>query len=490
MPNKVDLKPIYHLWIIGFIYILPLLITNSPYYDDIGRSVYGYFSWGIDGRPFSDIIFETIDLGSPATDIAPFPQILAILIMTTLCYFIHRYLNPDHSLGWLVFTPIFLSPFFIQNLAFRFDSLTMSLSVAIAALPLFFMRKTKAKLFAVSALCAFTSLSLYQASLSVFMAAVCLYTLFSIKKGSDPYNLLVEASIAALGMVTGYIIYSQLIVPFFVTSDYANGYNQIISSVAELYNNISVTINVLSSFFTGTIAIVFIVIGLLATLGLIKLLIITSKSTLSNGRKAVSLLLIIASLAVILVCIPGPGLALKSMPIGPRVFVGFGFFISTLLALISFISTRHQCKLNVIYCLLAVVSFSYMATFTNAMKSQDKLADRIVYGVTNDIVKIGYNNIKTITIDGKSLYSPIADKAIQKSPLMKQIIPSYFDGPLAWGIVKMTEIYSGKEQPAPARQNEIIAGICEMQLITDAGLYKTYFSNGDLVVSFAFRECK
>ncbi|MEC9607530.1 MULTISPECIES: glucosyltransferase domain-containing protein [Escherichia] len=489
MLSKINHKAIYSLWIIGFLYILPLLITNSPYYDDLGRTVYGYFSWGIDGRPLSDLIFKFLDLGSPATDIAPLPQILAIIIMSTLCYFIHAQLNPEHRLGWLVFTPIFLSPFFIQNLAFRFDSLTMSLSVATASFPLFFMGKEKVITFAASALCVFISLSLYQASLSVFIAVVCIYTLFSIKKGRDPYKILAEDIIAILGMTAGYLIYSKLIVPFFVTSDYANAYNQMISSMGDLKNNILITLDVLKSYFTGIIAFIFIIICLLATIGLTKLLIITYNSKFSSIRKFVSLLLIVASLAVILLCIPGPGLALKSMPIGPRVFVGFGFFVATLLSLISFISDRYKEKLNFIYCLLAVVSFSYMATFANAMKSQDKLADRIIYGVTNDIVTIGYNIVKTITIDGKSLYTPIASKAIEKSPLMKQIIPSYFDGPLAWGIVKMTEIYSGKEQPTPTRQNEIISDVCKMQLITDAGLYKTYFRDGDLVVSFAFRNC-
>lgn len=489
MLNKVSYQSIYPLWIIGILYILPLLITNIPYYDDLGRSVYGYFSWGIDGRPLSDLVFKFLDIGSPATDISPFPQIIAITIMTTLCYFIHRYLNPGHSLGWLVFTPTFLSPFFIQNLAFRFDSLTMCLSVAIVSLPLFFMHKAKVTVFAISVLCVFISLSLYQASLSVFIAVICLYNLFSVKKEHDPYKIFIEGATAILGMFAGYLIYSKLIVPFFVTSDYANGYNQMINSIAELQHNISVTLNVLSSFFTGAVAIIFVIIGLLSSIGFIRLLTDTYKSKCSKGRKLVSLLIIIVSLSAIFLCIPGPGLALKSMPIGPRVFIGFGFFASTLLVLISFISNRYQSKLNFIYCLLAFFSFSYMATFTNAMKSQDKLADRIIYGVTNDIVKIGFNNVKTITIDGKSLYTPIADKAIEKFPLMKQIIPAYFDGPLAWGIVKMTEIYSGKEQPTPSKQNEIISKICEMQLITDAGLYKTYFSNGDLVISFAFREC-
>jgi hypothetical protein len=488
--SKINYKPMIPLWVIGIIYILPILLTNSSYYDDIGRSVYGYFSWGIDGRPLSDFIFKTLDLGAPATDISPFPQIISMLIMTSLCYLMHRYLNPDHRYGWLVFTPIFLSPFFIQNFAFRFDSLSMSLSVAISAIPLFFMKSGKIKLFAYSAICVFSSLCLYQASLSVFVAVVCFHVIFSIKKEEDSYKTILESIVATAGMAVGYLFYLKIIIPIFVTSDYANGYNQIIGNVDELKGNILITVNILRSFFAGFIAKVFLFVFLLSLFGLMVLIIKVYKSEGNLANKAVKLMLIILSIGVMMLCIPGPGLALKGMPTGPRVFIGFGFAISLMFALISFISKRHQSKLNSIYCIIIVISFSYMATFSNAMKSQDRLTDRIINGITNDINKVGNKEVKTITIDGNSPYSAAADKAIQKFPLLKQIIPSYFDGPLAWGIVKMTEIYSGKDQPSPPRQNEIISTICNMQLVTDAGLYKTYFNKGDLVVSFTDRDCK
>lgn len=490
MLNRVNCKAIIPIWIVGFLYILPLLITNSQYYDDIGRSVYGYFSWGIDGRPLSDLIFNFIDLGSPATDIAPLPQILSIFIMTTLCFFMHKYLNPEHKTGWLVFTPIFLSPFFIQNLAFRFDSLTMALSIAMATLPLFFMKKGTMKLFAASAVGILFSLSLYQAALSAFVAIVCLYIIFSIKNEVDSFALLKEVITATVGMVAGYILYARIIIPAFVTSDYANGYNQMIGSASDLLMNIELTKIVIGSFLTGRIADIFLFIFTLSAIGLLSLIINIFKTQKALSQKIINFLLLIVSLFVIALCIPGPGLALKNIPIGPRVFIGFGFAISLCFVLISFINIKHKHKFNIVYWLAAMISFSYMATFSNAMKSQDKLAEKIINGVTDDIIKIGYNKVMTITVDGKSLYTPVADKAIQKLPLLKQIIPSYFDGPLAWGIVKMTEIYSGKLQPNPARQAEIIERICSMQLITDAGLYKTYFNKGDLVISFSFRDCK
>ncbi|WPU25013.1 glucosyltransferase domain-containing protein [Cedecea neteri] len=488
MPNKINKNHIYMLWAISFLYILPILITNSSYYDDIGRSVYGYFSWGIDGRPLSDAIFSTLDLGYPATDIAPFPQIMSVFLLSTLCYFIHLYLNPNHKFGWLIFTPIFLSPFFIQNLSFRFDSLTMSLSLISAAIPLFFMRGKKTTLLFVSVISVLTSLCIYQASLSAFVAIVCLYVIFSIKNSCNSYEIIKTSVITFIGMLIGYAIYLKIIIPVFLTSDYATTYNHMISSADDFTHNISLTLDVLGSFFTGYIAYIFLAIVTLSLLGLVKVI---KNSYLSGKNKldrAFRMLIIALIIILMFLCIPGPGLALKQMPLGPRVFIGFGFSISLLLSLISFISEKHQAKFNIIPCILIAISFSYIGTFSNAVKSQDRLTERVIDGVINDITKIGYGDVKTITIDGRLPYSPTAYKATNKLPLLKSLVPSYFDGPLAWGVVKMVDLYAGKDQPAPQRTTEIISDICSMRLITDAGLYRTYYKEGDFVLSFSSYE--
>ncbi|WP_336708885.1 MULTISPECIES: glucosyltransferase domain-containing protein [unclassified Cedecea] len=490
MLNKINKTHIYMLWAISFLYILPLLITNSSYYDDIGRSIYGYFSWGIDGRPLSDEVFSALDLGYPATDIAPFPQIISVLLLSTLCYFIHLYLNPSHKFGWLIFTPIFINPFFIQNLSFRFDSVTMSLSVVSAAIPLFFMRAKKTHLLFASGISVLASLCLYQASLSVFASTVCLYVIFSIKDGCNSCDMIKTSIMAFLGMLIGYAVYSKVIVPIFVVSDYAATYNQMISSADEFNRNISLTLDILGSFFSGYVAYISLVVSAFSLLGLANVI----KKTFLNGKAVIDIslrILIISSiLMLIFLCIPGPGLALKQMPIGPRVFVGFGFSVSLILSLASFISEKHQSKLNIIPCIIIAISFSYMATYSNALKSQDRLTERVINGVIMDIEKIGYEDVKTITIDGKLPYSPAAYKATNKLPLLKSIVPSYFDGSLAWGVVKMIDLHVDKERATPGRISEITSNICRMRLITDSGIYKTYYKEGDFVLSFSSNNCK
>jgi hypothetical protein len=490
MLNKFNFRKAAPVWMVGFLYILPLIIANTQYYDDIGRSVYGYFSWGIDGRPLSDLFFMILNIGAPATDIAPYPQIISIFLLSTLCYVMHQNFNPEYKYGWLLFTPIFLNPFLVQNLAFRFDSFTMTLSIIAAAIPLLTFKTGGFKSLLCSAFFVLCSLCFYQASLSIFISMMMMYVIYEVKNNVNTDVILSRSSIASLGMLIGYLIYSKVIVPIFVTSDYANGYNKTIGSLDELQSNINYAHEVLHSLITGTAGYLFNTLFLLSFLGAISLTFKVIKHQSRASEKITKISMIFMSIVVIALCIPGPGLALKAMPIGPRVFVGFGMACSVLLVFISFLPFKKDVITNSVALFLLIFSFSFMSTFTNASTSQNKLTARIMGELIEDIDKIGYAQVKTITIDGKPPYTPQAERAVSKFPLLKQMIPNYFDGFLAWGIVNMTAIYAGKDQPAQDRQKRLIAEICQMKMVHNSALYRTYINNnGDFVASFNKPEC-
>lgn len=488
---KQFFKEIRPILVVAFLYATPILLLNNMYYDDIGRSIYGYFSWGIDGRPLSDVIMKMLILGSPATDISPYPQIMCLIIMSLLCYMMHKQFNPSQKFGWICFTPVFLSPFFIQNIAFKFDSLVMSLSVILAFLPIAFLKKSKINILFSTCIFSLLTFSLYQASISALTSSCAIYTLVSIHN-KEKLKIIIENLLCIFfGMILGYLIYSLTIIPMFVTSDYANSYNKPVSiyEIHKVYDNLKISIGVLRTYFTGIMAIVISPYILLSAIGFIRLIIgcIHSYNTITN--KFLSSSLCMLSLIVIIISIPGIGIALENMPIGPRVFIGFGFFISSLLLMSSWAFSSLSKALHIIYSILIISMFSYMATFVSAMKSQDRMTDYIIYNLSRDIQDIGYYKVKSITIDGKAMYTPIADKSIQKFPLMKQLIPSYFDGELAWGVVRMNEFYSGPASPSPAVQGNLISNLCSFELIKDAGLYRIYMQDGNMIASFNFKKC-
>lgn len=71
-----------------FIFILPIILANQFYVDDIGRTTVGYTKWGVDGRPVADIVMSVLNLSSRIVDLAPLPIILAsvLLAISFACY--------------------------------------------------------------------------------------------------------------------------------------------------------------------------------------------------------------------------------------------------------------------------------------------------------------------------------------------------------------------------------------------------------------------
>ena len=119
------------------LYVLPIILTGRLYIDDLGRTLYGYSGWGLNGRPLSDAIMQTMSLGGELLDLSPLNQILSVLLLCiTLYYYTEKVFSGINFSGLLILCFLFISnPFYIENLSYRFDSLTMALSMVLLILP-------------------------------------------------------------------------------------------------------------------------------------------------------------------------------------------------------------------------------------------------------------------------------------------------------------------------------------------------------------------
>ena len=107
------------------------------YKDDIIRSMQnGGHTWFFDGRPFMAAIHYLINFDTKIFNLAPLNQILGA---TILCYagylFVKKYLSDlSVCLKVLCIVSLVISPLFLENLAFNFESLGFCISLSI---PLF-----------------------------------------------------------------------------------------------------------------------------------------------------------------------------------------------------------------------------------------------------------------------------------------------------------------------------------------------------------------
>jgi len=125
--------------VLTLISLLYLPVINVGYFaiDDYGRALLGYNDFLPAGRPIAALFLAAINFGS-VTDIAPLPQYLAIffLTITTLILASKASIKNDAFLSLLAVC-FCGSPYFVENMSFRFDAATMSLAMlfAIAAIP-------------------------------------------------------------------------------------------------------------------------------------------------------------------------------------------------------------------------------------------------------------------------------------------------------------------------------------------------------------------
>ncbi|HCQ0430046.1 TPA: glucosyltransferase domain-containing protein, partial [Escherichia coli] len=161
---RFDMNKLKPSFIISIIYILPILMAGSIYIDDNTR-VFRNFGWTVDGRYLSNLVYNVLSIGNGPLDFFPFTQIASVLILVISAAVIARAVN--FSSVTAITVAILSSPFLVQNLSYRLDSLTMAMSFLVILIPFLFTERLI--LFFVVGIAAVVSSSfLYQVSVMAF----------------------------------------------------------------------------------------------------------------------------------------------------------------------------------------------------------------------------------------------------------------------------------------------------------------------------------
>lgn len=327
---SVSLKPIMIIFGLILLCYYNVLSTNYYYIDDLGRSLEGYSEWSRNGRPLADLFFYVISFGAPLPDISPLPQILGIALLSLGAYLTGKtYLWQSEGVNWLSFIlclPLAISPFYFENMSYKYDAFTMSLSVLCAMLPFVVRINGSVKFLTASIASILLSLCLYQASLNIYIIYTMLYVLNKFREGKD-FDGFKAIGLSITGLLIGYIIYSLLISPNFIEGDYNLQHSQIssfeLNSLRDaIFGNFKVFYYVLSSSMSTTMLALTLVTTCMALIGAVRLC--REKSESTGIIKLLRNSIILVSPFLVLLMIAGPMLLLKSAVVSARVFVAFG----------------------------------------------------------------------------------------------------------------------------------------------------------------------
>lgn len=421
---KNSIKPALILSGLFLFGISSIIRANFKYIDDYGRVLQGYKGWDDFSRYFSFGISAFIHADNYLTDISPLPQVLACILLGIAGVIVINALKVQEekiSVWQLVAVlPLGLSPYFLECMSYKYDSVYMALSVLAAVLPLAFAEIGTVTIGLASLLGTLLMLTTYQASSGIFPMLVVLWTAKSINMGEKFSAVIKKTGMAAGGYILGMIIDKMFIireVDEYVTSSVAP-VNEIITQFLNYYNQVA------SDFKTWWIFLIAIIV-----LMYLVMFVMGSKTNSVNSS-------FIALFSVVFCLL----LAFGSYPIlqrasyYPRAMYGFGVFI----ALISVAAVSYNKSYPARFFAVAmswtflVFSFSY----GNALYEQGKYTDIRVEAVVNDLIDLDIMNsgepVKVQLMGGIGKSPVIRNIPQENYTILDRLVPKTFDEGWKW----------------------------------------------------------
>ncbi|HAW4327594.1 TPA: hypothetical protein J4R77_002829 [Escherichia coli] len=485
MMTQEEKKAISISLLIGLVYSLPLILWGGFYIDDMARAIGGQTGWSVNGRPLADLTFNILNFFAVNGDSSPMPQLMACAVMSYVMFVTwKKFIPASGSYGVILTSQILLSPLFLANLSFKYDALTMAISVLLCVLPFTLTIRNEKLSFFLNVSLIIASLSLYQASISVYIiyAILCFFL-------SDHKHAAIKLIKDALTLVVGYSLYSHFIASRYLTGEYNLKHSAIISPVDPgfvdviKFNLLSFykIINFLSSgWYLVTLVILIILFSLSFSLIII-----------DNIKKSHYIKVAIATCAIptLIFCCIGPVILLKEPLFSPRVMIGFGAAILaiTVVSVNTLPILRKPIFFILFFQAFSCTMLSY--TYANTLKYQHEYEKNITTQIISDLYINELQDIDNFIINGSIGISPQGLISIQKYPIIRYLIPRLVVEDSSWGMTRF--IHSGlRLRYAPSEvRSKALNKICSLRLIKKSNFYNIYKTDGTAIIDMK-RDCK
>lgn len=413
--NNIDKKYIYTLLIL--IFSLPFLLVSYDYQDDIFRSNSGDSSfWLQNARPLSVILLQLLNQGAATPDLFPLTTICTFIILGYVAAKIVEELKVDNPLLNIAFFCILLAnPFFLQNLSYKYDAITMVVSLWLSYLFVFKTSKLNQPLrVLVKSLIVFSILCLYQPTLAFLFGLIILQ--FNVGDINNKFKIKVAqfAEHIVLASVS-FIIYKLTIADIFLN----DGYQQM-SKIIE-FNAHSLTLLIDNVY--GYLR--FVKLFIKKPLILLALIILLASYIFCLSRKKLGDNLVSCiSLCMLIVALTSSNILLKFAQFNLREMVGFSLFF--LFIAYNVISTDLGKKIVVVFGFTLFYTCFALSCSLFALKNAVHFRDTlIVNDVLNAMEYYGTTRIERITFINDTLdLLPKQTALIRSNPLLVYLMPN------------------------------------------------------------------
>lgn len=479
--NRFLLKPMLYMFLIYLVGALSLILAGVHFADDVARTNYGYAGWNGFSRYATTILAHILHADEYLSNIAPLPQILALLILAVasvllICVVAGKEVFQKPKWGWYLVAaaPLGLSPYMLECLAYQYDAPYMAISVLFAIVPVLFRKSKKwvyglAILVSVLAIC-----TTYQAAIGILPMVVLFVAMrewnengkFGVKSGWK------FVGFSAVVFVLSLVLFQKVLMK--PRDAYvSNSLPEFSQLVPKFFEHLSQYFKLVFSDFKVWWLVL---IGIICV-GFVVMFVMRSKRK-KCAALAVALaggLAIVALAFVFYAVLDKPLYATRAMyPLGAAIAI-FAIYVM-----------NGKGKMWVFKVPAVVISWCFVVfalTFGNALKEQDNYRNMVMDMVISDINELPVmqdGKAKYVQVSGNVGFAPVILHMPRDYMMLQRLLMPSYSEYVPWMAYKVVQ---GSGLPLVYDENNMVMEV-DLPVLKETVLYNIYGDEGHILVEF------
>lgn len=470
------------------IFVLPLILANQYYIDDIGRASVGYTKWGVDGRPVADMLMSLLNMSTRMVDIAPLPLLLSVALLSISLSLYRKYFIGSDKWGVLVPLAFIANPAIISLFSYRFDVFTFSFAITAAFFIFTFRIRNIFIDVIMGSVLVIAVVGTYQAVINIVAILIICEIVKNMSTLIAPLDIIKRTAIRLAQVIIGGIIYAKVILPITFIGEHSTNHpgvsGNIFSTIklnAESYYNFAAT-----NFYRSNGEYILCISYALCVM----LTGVVIFSYLKNFRDSI-LAWVVAGGAILASVISMPmamgALLLLEKPLGGvHLYMGASGFYLLLATLLYYASAKIK-ALSVLVCIPVLYTFLLVYAYGNALQAQEKTNTAVMSEIQHAISKSNLD-VDSVIFKGDPPRSDIVKNASLNYPILKYTVIDYFWN-WYWGSAYL-EMHGIKQKFMPQNKSkDLLLNICNYVVIYKGRYITAHSSDGILMIDFKKNRC-
>jgi len=480
---------IFSLIVLSILYVLPLILANTYYIDDMSRTVWGY-GWNHDGRYISSGIMHLLSFQSDVVySLYPYSMMISSIILTVSGFIVSYSLGVRQRIG-LFFGSFLLTscPFLLEIMTYRFDCIPISLSIFCIVLPFLFFNKKKV-FFILSIIGLFLSFGLYQTTTLSYCIILCFFLIKEIwneqyKRGSLSILWSVGAFVIAF---FGYKISLNILDLESITdggrAEFIFKDENFSSLIKERYYGLKGLVTPLITSSYRFVLYILIIFNLLSLVIYFR----NHQKKIFNKQLFIKLILITAIIGFIAICTASVNMFVYEQRWVPRAMIGWG-----ITAYLLFFPLLLSGRLSKYFVRLALVPFMFYSFLLSSqfgmyLKNQDEFSDYIINLMSPKLLEHGRLKVVVKGVN-KTAYRNISVNH-NTMPFIYKLAPIYERNSWYWGIVRLNKFDNISSEYVGGEERDKILENIEGYPIVDSNIYYSLrIKDGIAIIDFDKEE--